>query len=347
MVRALALHSGSLASSAAIALVARMPSVEQLHLLYFRSPFFAEPDCAREASRCLWPGALFRTQSLKKEYRRLANIPERRHFSLRRSCISCRSLFISRALRYMERIQADFIVTGEVVGRNGVDEDDMIRILRDAGATGEVLRPLSARLLPPTRAEAEGIVPRSELGALVAGDEDGLADLARRLGIDAEGAVSCYRRCRLTAPGYGVRLENLLSEERFTLNALRLLDFRLYYKRAPDVKIVLAIDDEEKRALQNLLLPQDLRVYLPTHRGPMTLVRTNWATKSDADVREIIELACRVTATHSEASHLSAVILRHRFENDDETSQTSVTPFASVEEIARHCFVSDTYSRLV
>jgi hypothetical protein len=324
-----------------------MPEVEGMHLLYFRSPFFAEAECVRDCAKMEWPASPFRTQSLKKEFRRMANIPERRRFSLRRSCLSCRTLFISHALRYMERIGADFIVTGELVGRNGLDEDDLIRVMRNAGATGQVLRPLSARLLPPTPMENSGAIPRKALSGLVADDQDGLLDLASSLGIAADAALDCYKRCRLTAPGYGARLENLLREERFTLNALRLLDFRLYYKQDPDVKFVLATDEEEKRALQNLLLPQDLRVYLPTHRGPMCLVRTDWTSKEHDEVREIIDFACRVTATHSEASDLASVLVCHRFENHDETSQSSVSPFSAVEEIARYCFASETFTSLV
>lgn len=330
-----------------MALVSSVADVEQVHMLYFRSPFFAEAECVRDTARLLWPCFPFRTQSVKKEYRRMASIPGRRRFSLRRSCLSCRSLLLSRALRYMERIGADVIISGELVGRNGLDEDDMMRVLQDAGATGQVLRPLSARLLPPTQPEISGAIPRGELGGLVAGDEEGLVDLARSLGVSLGGTLSCYERCRLTAPGYGTRLEDLLREDRFTLNALKLLDFRLCYKRLPDVRIVLATDDEEKRALQNLLLPRDLRVYLPTHRGPMTLVRTEWDSKSASEVREIVEFACRVTATHSEASHLQGVLVCYRFEHHDETSQLTVSPFGSIEEIARHCLVSDTFVSLV
>jgi hypothetical protein len=331
----------------ATALVARSADIEQVHLLYFRSPFFSEADCVREAARAQWPAFPFRTQSLKKDYRRMANIPGRRHFSLRRSCLSCRALLLSRALRYMERIGADVVITGEVVGRNGLDEDDMLRVLQDAGGTGQILRPLSARLLPPTIAEISGAVPRSAMGDLVAENEEELIDLARSLDLPVGNAISCYERCRLTTAGYGARLEDLLREDRFTLNALKLLDFRLHYKLQPDIRVVLATDEEEKRALQNLFLPQDLRVYLPTHQGPMTLVRTEWEAKTTEEIDEIIAFACRVTATHSEASHLPNVVVCHRFEHHDETSQLNVAPFASIDKLSRRALLADTYASLV
>ena len=337
MVRALSLFSGSLASRVAARLVERSPGVDEVFLLHFRSPFFEEYEGIREIAKREWPGLSFRTQSLKKDYRRLANIPPGGCFSLKRSCQGCRRLMLARAVRYMRRIQADFLVTGEVVGEHGLSAADMERTANALGIQDVLLRPLSARLLPPTRAEEAGWVDRRLLGDLTTQDTRELVEVARGLGLDASDPMSSGLRCRLTYPGFGRRLEILFEEEGFTMNALRLLDFRLYYKRLPDVNIVLAMDEEEKRALQNYFLPRDLRVYLPIHRGPMTLVRTDWDTKSAAEVRAIIELAGRITVTHSEAIRLASVPINYRFESDDETLQSNALPFGSVDDIADFC----------
>ena len=339
MVKALCLFSGSLASQVVTRMVERSPNVDEVLLLHFRSPFFEEYESIRELVKSEWPGVSFRTQSLKKDYRRLANIPPGRCFALKRSCLSCRTLMLSRAVRYMQRIQADFIVTGEIVGHNGLGENEMSRITEDLGISGLVLRPLSAQLLPPSVPELEGWFDREALGNLREGDADELAEIGRSLGLPVNGSICSDRRCKLTLAEFGERLEDLFGEDGFTLNALKLLDFRMYYKVPPDVKIVLAMEEEEKRTLQNYFLPHDLRVYLPTHRGPMTLVRTNWDAKQPSEVSDIIELAGRITVTHSEAAHLASVTVNYRFENDDETSQLNVLPFGSPEEIAVYCSV--------
>jgi tRNA-specific 2-thiouridylase len=131
------------------------------------------------------------------------------------------------------------------------------------------LRPLSAQALPPSRPEIEGWVDRDSLFRLHEEDRERLVDLARELGLDVEDQMGSPTRCKLVIPGFGVRLENLFEEEGFTLNAVKLLEFGIYYKYPPDVKIVLALDEKEKRALQTFFLPQDLRVYIPTHQGPL------------------------------------------------------------------------------
>lgn len=338
------MFSGSLASRVATRLVERSPGVDEVFLLHFRSPFFEDYDCVREMAKTEWPGVSFRTQSLKKDYRRLASIPPGGCFSLRRSCLNCRRLILTRAVRYMRRIEADFLVTGEVAGDHGLTVDDLERVTGALGIQGVLLRPLCARLLSPTRAEELGWVDRQSLGDLTADDAVELRGAARELGLDESDPMSSGLRCRLTTPGFGRRLEMLFEEEGFTMNALKLLDFRLYYKRSPDVSIVLAMDEEEKRALQNYFLPCDLRVYLPIHRGPMTLVRTDWDAKSAAEVRAIIDLAGRITVTHSEAVHLTSVAINYRFESDDETLQSTVVPFESVDEIGEHCETPNTPS---
>ncbi len=341
MVTALALFSGSLASRVAARVVQLSPAVDKVFLLYFRSPFFEEADGLRDLVKDEWPAAVFRTQSLKNDYRRLVNILPGQSFSLSRSCLSCRTLMLSRAIRFSQRLKADFIVTGELMDNHGLSEREMERITDDLGISGFVVRPLSGRLLPETIPERKGWIDRDSLGTLRTGEigeQEVLLDWGRNLGLDAENEVGFYPRCKLTLTGFGKRLENLFAEEEFTLNTLKLLEFSVYYKRFPDVKIVLATDEEEKRKLQTYFLPQDLRVYLPTHPGPMTLVRTNWANKSDGEVEEIINLAARITATHSNAAHLAGVPVSYRFENDDETQQLNVMPFNSSEEIDKTCF---------
>ena len=138
----------------------------------------------------------------------------------------------------------------------------------------------------------------------------------------------------MAASSFGERVASLFGEAGFTLNALRLLDFPLYYKVHPDVKIVLARDEREKRDLQNLFLPQDLRVYPATPHGPMTLVRTSWNEKGREEQQTIVGLAARITATFADPKRTEAVPIYYRLENEDETLLLNASPFESPAEIA-------------
>ncbi len=336
MVQAVSLFSGSLASIVATQIVRQMPQVEEVHLLHFRSPFFRDYDRSRELGKELFTGP-FRSQSVKRDFVELTNlIPHGGKYDRRSGCIGCRRLLLQKALRYMDKVGADFLVTGERVGARGVTADDMQRIAEEAGVGDRVLRPLSARLLPPTLPEREGWVDRRRLYGLTHDRPEDLLRLARELGIEVEG-FPAERRCKLLLPYFGRRLEDFLREQRLTLNGLELLEFPLYYKKPPDVQIVLGCSKEEKKRLQNFFLPGDLRLYVSTGDGPMALVRANWQEKSPEEVLEIIELAARITAMHANVEPCRRVPANYRFENSQETHRIHIAPFSSEKELEKHC----------
>ncbi|OGF52986.1 MAG: hypothetical protein A2Z21_08460 [Candidatus Fraserbacteria bacterium RBG_16_55_9] len=339
MAKAVSLFSGSLASIVATKLIMQEPGVEEVKLLHFRSPFFRDYDLSKELGKAYFNGS-FRSQSVKKDFAELTNIPSVGGYDIKNCCTGCRKLMIRKALRYMKKVGADFLVTGEIVGVRGLETEDIARLTQDAGAEDRVLRPLSARLLPPTRAERETWVERRRLKGFTAGDRCQLIRLARKLGIETEG-FSAERRCKLVLPYFGQRLEDLLQEDRLTLNGLELLEFPLYYKRPPDVKIVLGRDEEEKKRLQNFFLPDDLRLYVPVNDGPIALVRANWREKSEREVLQIIELAARITAMHADLGSRHRVQANYRFENSQETYRINIAPFSSKRDLEKHCIRLD------
>lgn len=336
MVKAVALFSGSLASIVATELVRNEPGVEEVKLLHFRSPFFRDYDRTKELGKGCFNGSSFRSQSVKRDFAELTNIPHTGGYDRKSCCTGCRRLMIRKGLRYMMKVGAEFLITGEIIGTRGLEATDVLRLTEEAGAEDRVLRPLSARLLPPTLPEREGWVAQRCLHDLtVETRERSLLQIAENLGVEAEG-FSAERRCKLMLPYFGQRLEDLLQEDHLTLNGLELLEFPLYYKRPPDVKIVLGRDEEEKKRLQNFFLPNDLRLYVPTGDGPIALVRANWHEKSDREVLQIIELAARITAMHADLGSRPRVQASYRFENSEETYRINISPFVSEKELEQY-----------
>lgn len=336
MVKAISLFSGSLASLAATKLIMDEGKVHEVKLLYFRSPFFRDYDRVKEMARDLWgEGISFRSQSLKKEFRELSNIKKDGTFKLRNSCLGCRRLILRNAFRYMKKVGADFIVTGELVGKRSLEREDLLSIPEQIGIEDLVVRPLSVKLLPETFPERVGWIKRGNMKDFRIQDEGKLPKLIKSWGIKVEG-FPAEDRCKLTHQDFGPRLEDLFREGHFTMNALELLEFDLYYKKPPDVKIVLGKDDEEKRRLQNFFLPEDLRLYIPTHDGPMALVRTNWGKKSNPEIQNIIELTAKISVAHSSIKGAKNVQANYRFEKQSETYRINVAPFSSEEELNRY-----------
>ena len=333
MTKVLSLFSGSLASRLATRLVVRHPQVKCVQLLHFRSPFSRESDELRQLVRSEWSRTVFRTQSIKKDYRNLVGRSSDGGFSLQQSCLNCRSLLLAKAVRYMERIGADYLVTGELPGSQGIDPADLIGIAESWGVARRVLRPLChpQSLDDTTKLERwAGLRVRASRRLR---DPGALAELASSLGMSPDDPLAACNRCKLMTPGFGERVASLFGEVGFTLNALRLLDFELFYKIRSDTKIVLARNEIEKKDLQNLFLPQDLRVYPATPHGPMTLVRTNWKQKTPSERAAVVELAARITATHAVAARGATIPIYYRLEREDETHLLNAIPYGSPDEI--------------
>jgi len=234
----------------------------------------------------------------------------------------------------MDRIGAEFVVTGCIPGKHGLTAQDASDVAARAGLEGRILNPLLTEdplQLPVDLAAWANRKPQTR-------NADDMADLvlqlAGELGLQQIDPVNSRIRCKLMIPGFGERVAALFKEEVVTLNALCLLDFPLYFKADPDLRIVLASDENEKRELQNYFLPQDLRLYPATPHGPMTLLRTNWETKTEKEKSSIIEFVAKLTATYARVDGMATIPVYYRLESQDERQLLNVEPFASVESLA-------------
>lgn len=233
----------------------------------------------------------------------------------------------------MERVGADYVVTGGIPGKHGLTVQESYTAAALEGLDGRVLKPLLMER--PLRIPSDLNAWADEKRQTRAPDsiEGLLPRLAGKLGLSLSNPVGSECRCKLRTPGFGERVAALFKEEVVTLNALCLLDFPMYIMAAPDLQIVLAFDENEKRELQNYFLPQDLRLYPATPHGPMTLLRTNWDTKCKSEKNSIIEFVAKLTATYACVSGVATVPVYYRLESEDERQLLNVEPFASIEKL--------------
>jgi len=328
MREAVSLFSGSLSSSVTTEIAVSHCEVEQVIILTFRSPFFSYYDEVKEIASSLWPEVQFRSKSIKRRTESIAKSGSHDLGEGDSFCLRCRLDLLKTGGEFLDRVGADFLVSGAMPGLKGETwVKKLEEIERRAGVEGLVFRPLSPEInnsLP----ERKGWVS-SEVG-LEESNEKALESLVEKLDLGAElDYYGAGERCKLTNPRYRRRLKDLVEEEEFNVNDLRLLDFDDYYKIPPDTKMVLAKSPKEKRKLHNFFLPRDLRFYLPTYSGPMGLVRSDWNGKSDDTLEEVVSLAARITVAKSEVDGQVSVPVNYRFEHDNETYSLEVPPLES------------------
>jgi hypothetical protein len=163
----------------------------------------------------------------------------------------------------------------------------------ESGLDGRLLRPLSARLLPPTMPEKEGLVDRDKLLAIGGRSRKPQIALAEQYNI---GDYPCPAGgCRLTDPGFARRMRDLVRyKEDFDLNDVNLLKVGRHFRLSPGVKAVVGRDQEENRRVLALAKEGDILFEVQGWGSPITLLR------GEAGVEEI-SLAAAITARYSDA----------------------------------------------
>ncbi len=314
--RGLVLYSGSSASVLAARLM-QLGSSLDLHLLHLQSPFFQGSEFVKDTVRRLFPTLPFKCHTLKRDFLRMTPTL----LGLPFPCGPCRRVLLSKAARAARRLRADVVISADVVGRGGLGPEELCRLDRSVGLEGRVVRPLSARLLPPSLAEERGWIDPSMLLSIDGDTPHGVDNALRQLNLDA--LPGSGKRCALQDQAFAQRVEDLLQEGPLTVNNLQLLEFEHYRHFPPDLQVVVACDRPEQGQLQTLFLPHDVRMYLLTPRSPLTLLRADWNGRCTESVAEALGVAAELTLEVAGLSPRSQTVC-FRLECEDETHRLSL-----------------------
>ena len=178
--RCLALFTGGLDSQLAVRLMQRQGIA--VRAIYFRSAWSDATAAATAAAGTL--DVPLAVADLGEKYVQSLRQPRFGYAFGAAPCLDCRIAMLSEARCQLEQQDAEFVVTGEVVGqrvRSAVR--DLEIVAHHAGLEGRLLRPLSARLLPATECERSHCVDRARLFDWQGKSRRPQAQLAAELGL--------------------------------------------------------------------------------------------------------------------------------------------------------------------
>jgi tRNA-specific 2-thiouridylase len=269
MHRAISLMSGGLDSSLAAKLV--LDQGLEVIGLHLSSPWGCNADARRVSAHL---GIPLRIVEKGADYVDLVRSPKYGYGKNMNPCIDCRIYMFLAAKKVMEEEQADFVVTGEVVGQRPMSQrlDAMTLIDRDSGMEGLVLRPLSAKELSPTLPEREGWVDREKLLDIVGRARKEQLALAKAMNL--EGHASPAGGCLLTDPIFSDRLRGFFAENsRTDMAQIRMLRFGRHFQVGEKVRLILGRNQEENRSLLELARSEvaegRMTLYQPLFPGPL------------------------------------------------------------------------------
>lgn len=178
----LALFSGGLDSILAAKLVQEQG--RRVTCLHFVSPFFGKPHLL-EGWRATHGLDIVPVDVGEEYVALLRQGPPHGYGKVLNPCVDCKVLMLRKARELLTELDAQAIVSGEVLGQRPMSQrrDALDIISRDAGVRDLLVRPLCARHLAPTRAEEEGVLDRSRLESFWGRGRNAQMALAERLGI--------------------------------------------------------------------------------------------------------------------------------------------------------------------
>lgn len=266
-VKALLLMSGGLDSMLAAKILQNQGI--QVTPICFKSFFFG---CAAAQKACQELGLKLKEVDFSKKHLAMLKSPKFGRGSAMNPCIDCHLLMLKEAKKIMKKEKFDFIATGEVLGERPMSQNpralDLIE--KEAGLTGYLLRPLSAKVLAETIPEKKGLVQREKLYGISGHSRKPQLELVKEFKIKE--FASPGGGCILTDKNYSEHLKKLLSfKKNPTENDFQILrQGRVFWK--DNFLIVVARNQEECQALKKLAQTVTLYLEPKNFSGPSVIV---------------------------------------------------------------------------
>ena len=268
MVKAFALLSGGLDSILAVKLVQKQNI--GVTGLTFTTPFFGAAKARAAALQIDLP---LIAEDITAEHLQMLKAPRYGFGKNMNPCIDCHTLMLKIAGRKMEETGADFLITGEVLGQRPMSQtkQSLYIVAKNSGYADYILRPLSAQLLEPIKAEREGKVDRMQLLAISGRGRKDQMRLAEEFGIKEYPPPA--GGCLLTDPMFARRLRNLMERgEDRQIRDYDLLKYGRHFRTDAGEKIIVGRNNADNEAMLALTREDDLVLHMAGYPGPTVLV---------------------------------------------------------------------------
>ena len=268
MTKAIALFSGGLDSILAAELVRRQ-TIDVL-CLTLTTPFFNAQKALAASRQFNLP---LEVMDITSEHLKMLRSPRYGYGKNMNPCINCHTLMLNIAGRKMDQTGSDFIVTGEVLGQRPMSQNkqSLNIVAKNSGYRDFILRPLSARLLEPTKAEKENLIDRSQLLAIQGRGRKQQIILAADFGITSYAPPA--GGCLLTDPVFTRRLRDLFAHQTEPeIRDYELLKHGRHFRIHDTCKIIVGRNSGDNEALKHLAVSGDVLFNMAHFPGPLVVV---------------------------------------------------------------------------
>ena len=265
----------------------------------FETPFFNAAK-ARKASKLT--GIPLTVKPIFNVYMKMLKDPPAGYGKYMNPCMDCHALMFKLAGELMQKKSYDFLFSGEVLGQRPMSQNksSLGYVEKHSGFKGYILRPLSARNLPLTIPEKEGLVDRNRLLDISGRGRSRQIKLAEKFGVTDYPAPA--GGCLLTDKNFTNRLKDLFKyQDECTEKELHLLKHGRHFRLNPDAKLIVGRTERDNQNILKYHNPAaDTVIDVKDYPSPIALVPHG--AKIDS-----IQLAAAICTGYSKAPKLSPV----------------------------------------
>ena len=227
---------------------------------------------------------------LKEDYLKIIRKPKYGHGKNMNPCIDCKIFMLKKAKKIAEELGASFIFTGEVLDERPKSQHKkaLEKIEKESGLKRNVLRPLSAKLLPETKAEEKGWVIREKLLDIRGRQRKKQMQLAKEFGIN--NYPSPGGGCLLTYKEFSNKVKDLFKhKKKVNIEDINMLKVGRHFRFGKN-KIIVGRNKEENEQLLKMKQTNDYCFEVSEYNGPITILQ---GSKKKESIRKAASLTVR------------------------------------------------------
>lgn len=237
-------------------------------------------------------GEELRYVDIGKDFLELVLSPKHGFGSNMNPCIDCKIFMLREAKKLLGLWDAQFVVTGEVLGQRPMSQHRRALqvIEKEAGMEGLLLRPLCAKFLAETLPEKERWIRREELFDFNGRSRRPQIKLACEFGIDDY--PNSAGGCLLTDVQFSNRLRDLITHKILNIENVDLLKIGRHFRLNDSAKLIVGRNEIENKELEALAREADY-LFMPDDdlAGPACLGRGEFND-------ELLELSCKIMSRY-------------------------------------------------
>ncbi|MEA3554695.1 MAG: 7-cyano-7-deazaguanine synthase [Campylobacterota bacterium] len=186
-------------------------------------------------------------------------------------CIDCHGFMFRYTGKLLEKYDADFMISGEVLGQSPMSQrkDALENVKKLSEYDDLIIRPLSAKLLEPSKPELEGWIDREKLYDISGRNRQRQLNIAKEIGL--EDFESPGGGCLLTEIQFSNKLRDFAKHDKLEVEDINTLKVGRHLRLPDGAKLIIGRDQEDNEKIKNTSSDKYYKARIQDASGPLCL----------------------------------------------------------------------------